>query len=367
MERLHSLNAALVIALVLAGCKADGFKGAPNAPVEPPAAAAGEMVNAALADVSFPCNLSGSAIRIQAPAGRPSFSVGITGACGIAGTSVSQASSPTDIVFVLDVSTTMTSHLNTVKSGVAQLVTALSASGVNARFGAVSYVDEVVQRIPLSDAGTFTAQIQPWTVLDLGNLDYPEGGQSGIRAGMALLAQGTGQQKALLLVTDAISFSSSASRMDFTTMALGAEMRAQMIGPMSALRFFHSSPEVPPQGTYGGNLPPTVRAQYERLRADASNIPGRALPFPFTSAVLLGDFQSSILESRTQNTCRLSSVAPAAPTSAVFTVEAANAFRVTRQGTQGAGGTEASVTLIFECQASAGIERRNIPLVITQM
>jgi hypothetical protein len=111
-----------------------------------------------------------------------------------------------DLVFVLDVTSSMGAALDALRDNLLALAVALGKSGLDARFGAVGFGDSVplesVAPLPLTeDLQTFGEVLQTWQVVNGG--DAPESGLDALAYSHGAMTWRPGAQRALVLVTDA--------------------------------------------------------------------------------------------------------------------------------------------------------------------
>jgi hypothetical protein len=111
-----------------------------------------------------------------------------------------------DLVFVLDVTSSMAPALDALRDNLLALAVALGQSGLDARFGAVSFGDAVsvgvAPDLPLTeDLQTFGEQMAAWKTVNGG--DAPESGLDALAYASATMAWRPGAQRALVLLTDA--------------------------------------------------------------------------------------------------------------------------------------------------------------------
>jgi hypothetical protein len=209
-----------------------------------------------------------------------------------------QQGQPIDIVFNLDVSTSMRETIATIKQNIRSFAESLGAQGIDARVGAVGYVDKPEVSIVPTDVSAFSARLATWTVMgDPANRDIQEGGQSGLGQSLYLLAElgRANALKAIIHISDAVSFAGT-NPQDFTVDTMGTYLRAAS-AQMGSLLFFTSLPSS--LATVGNQTPaPTLnfspRQQMEDLRSAAGNLYGEALPFPFSASVMTSRLPSSL-------------------------------------------------------------------------
>lgn len=195
---------------------------------------------------------------------------------------------PIDLVFNIDVSTSMGDSLATVKHNAQTFAQRLSANGIDVRFAAVGYVDKPETFIGFTTSDSFAKQIAGWTLIDAGNQDLQEAGQAGLEYALWLLTQGRpGASKAIVHVSDAVSFAKE-NHSDLSVSALGSLFRSSL-SSLGKILFYNSTPAV--NGAIGypiGQhiLPYSPQDQMEDFRSAAGGLPGRALPFPFSAHTL---------------------------------------------------------------------------------
>lgn len=195
---------------------------------------------------------------------------------------------PMDLVFNIDVSTSMGASLETVKRNAQEFARKLSAKGIDVRFAAVGYVDKPETVIGFTTGDSFATQIASWTLIDAGNQDLQEAGQAGLEYALWLLSQGrNGASKAIVHVSDAVSFAKE-DHSDLSVSALGSLFRNAK-SSLGNILFYNSTLAV--NGATGypigrQALPYSPRDQMENFRTAAGGLPGRALSFPFSAYTL---------------------------------------------------------------------------------
>lgn len=203
---------------------------------------------------------------------------------------------PMDLVFNIDVSTSMSTSLETVKLNAQEFATQLSERGIDVRFAAVGYVDHVETVIPFSTSSSFAAQIAGWGLIDGNNRDIQEAGQAGLEHALYFLTLGRpGASKAIVHISDAVSFAKedhdNLSVTDLASLFRNAQ------NTLGNIMFYNSTPTT--YGTTGfpigrQTLPYSPRDQMEELRSIAGGLAGQSLPFPFSAQTLTSDLPIEI-------------------------------------------------------------------------
>lgn len=97
------------------------------------------------------------------------------------GPPVSVCDDPIDVVFAIDVSTSMADEIASIRTGIDSIFAATAALTANHRFGLVVFVDDVVaveSCASFPDAGSLQAELMRWQTFTSSN-DQPAGGASG--------------------------------------------------------------------------------------------------------------------------------------------------------------------------------------------
>ncbi|MEZ4267847.1 MAG: VWA domain-containing protein [Myxococcota bacterium] len=111
-----------------------------------------------------------------------------------------------DLVFVLDVTSSMGAALDALRDNLLALAVALGQSGLDVRFGAVGFGDTAplasVAPLPLTEElQTFGEVLKTWQVVNGG--DAPESGLDALAYSHGAMTWRPGAQRALVLITDA--------------------------------------------------------------------------------------------------------------------------------------------------------------------
>lgn len=211
---------------------------------------------------------------------------------------------PTDIVFVIDITASMQDSINTVKNGVERFAVQLRQDkGWDARFAAVAFRDQVMQTVPFTDEKNLASVLRGW--MANGGEDPQEAGQAGLAAALQLIANDyrsasgrTDSSKIILFIGDAIAYALNGNHNDFSTTQLEQLFAAIPADLKSQMRFYHSTAKqvegcvlVTPFGCARTAFS-TELAAHGQFTTLASKIalPGRAFEFPFTESIMLSEF-----------------------------------------------------------------------------
>lgn len=226
---------------------------------------------------------------------------------------------PADIVFVIDVTSSMQGSLDAVKNGVERFARQLRQDkGWDARFAAIGFRDEVQRPIvPFTDEKSLSNVVSGWFAD--GGEDPQEAGQSGLAAAIALLTQDlsstpqrSNADKIILFIGDAIGFALNGNHNDFSTSELEKVFNSAPTALKGKLKFYHSTAATIPicelQTPFGclrlsANSTLAANGQIKAF-AKKMNLPGRGFDFPFTESILLSEFIDEFVPSQA---CVLSS------------------------------------------------------------
>ena len=218
-------------------------------------------------------------------------------------TNTTTVTKPLDIVFSIDVSTSMGPYINVVKENVVQFATILSQKGIDVQFAALGFVDKPELSIDFTNATSFQSQISLWKPIDAGNLDFQEGGQVNLEYSLLLLKNKAraASTKVVVHVSDAVIFAGT-DHNNFSTTELGRSYAAAKSALGSQFQFFDSVPAT--AGTTGSGLLSTrasfsPRDQMNGFRANAGGLGGKSLAFPFAAATLTQELPS-LIESKVE-------------------------------------------------------------------
>jgi hypothetical protein len=197
---------------------------------------------------------------------------------------------PVDIVFSIDVSSSMDPYIAVVRDNVIAFVAALGQQGLDARVGAVGFVNAPAVSIEPTDVVDFQRVIATWrTINDRSNKEMQEGGQLGMEHALFLLSSGgrQGAHKVVLHISDALAFAGN-DPFDFSTDRLASVFRAAA-SQFGSLQLFDSVPAA--KGTTGDPMRQlqtvfSPQDQLRDLRSQAGISAGRSLPFPFAASAL---------------------------------------------------------------------------------
>jgi hypothetical protein len=205
-----------------------------------------------------------------------------------------------DVVFNIDVSTSMNPYIQIVKENVIAFASALERQGLNARVAAVGFVDEPLQSIDFAHSSAFQSILSGWRTIENGNFDTQEGGQSSLGHALWMLSAPevgarAGAAKVIIHISDALAFAGE-NHNDFSVTQLSATFRAAR-SQFGSLLFFDSVPTTP------GETGPWVtrkqvslspRMQMNDLRQQSQNLGGSPLQFPFSASAMTLDLPQGI-------------------------------------------------------------------------
>jgi hypothetical protein len=206
---------------------------------------------------------------------------------------MASAERPVDVVFSLDISTTMGAVSKELVKNINLFAMSLKDKRVDVRLGGVAFVDKVEASFEPTDPETFRTKVASWydyasksydpQLRKAHNLnhDYPEAGQAGIEKSLAVLRERgrPGAIKVIFHISDIAGFAGT-NHFDFSTTQLGATMRAAVRFPGEVL-FYTSVTNNLSVGKSGFALPQMVE-----LRKNAGDMPGAELPWPVTADLL---------------------------------------------------------------------------------
>jgi hypothetical protein len=213
------------------------------------------------------------------------------------------ADRPIDIVFSLDISTTMVPVSAAVLNSINDFTNSLRNKKLDVLLGGVAFVDNVEATLVPTDPENFRNTVAAW--YNYSSPVYPanlkrahsrngtlqEGGQAGIEQSLALLhAHGrAGAIKMIFHISDVVGFAGS-NLWDFSTTQLASTIREALPNPGELLFYTSaSSREIQLNG-----VRTVAREQMEELRRNAGNLPGSELDFPPTGQVLSNSLPESI-------------------------------------------------------------------------
>lgn len=205
-----------------------------------------------------------------------------------------------DVVFSIDVSTSMNPYIQVVKENVKSFAGALELEGINARVAAVGFVNAPLQTIDFTNSSAFQTTISGWRTIENGNIDMQEGGQSSLEHALWMLSAAEvgarpGVAKAIIHISDAVAFAGE-NHEDFSVTKLAAAFRAAR-NQFGSLLFFDSVPTS--FGESGPNLSRkrlsfSPRMQMNDLRQQSQNLGGGPIPFPFLASTMTIDLPQGI-------------------------------------------------------------------------
>lgn len=216
---------------------------------------------------------------------------------------VSETKTPTDIVIVLDVSSSMRGVIGTVRTHLQAFVDSLVRRNWDARFALITF-DERIERTIGFTSGTDMAQKLAGVTFieDPSNNDIQEAGQLGIHNALTLLAgdatlrrERAPADKIILYISDALAYAGT-NHSDFSVTALSSRMASIRNSSLPGLKFYTSSPNAlglkgSPDPTFSQHSGINIRLQSSQIATEAG-VPHRALTFPFTQEVFLTEFGS---------------------------------------------------------------------------
>jgi len=316
----------LFIALAAFGCAKSTFSGSKtNAPpvvaqtkVGPPVAPTGTssnqspvVVKDATFDLSCDAELA-SAFSVKATAGAPGHFLDVSPTCSSvrSTTSSKPVAEALDLVFVVDVTSSMEANISSIRTNLQRFVSKLVERGWDARFAAIAYRDtgeNVPPPIPFGTGSQMSSGLNSWRA-EGGGDDYQEGSQDAMAQAVKLY-QSSGRpaaRKVVLLVSDEIGYAmsetgSSGPHNDFSITKLAAKLKFAGVGD---LKLYCS---VPARSSATPIFSPT--SQCNDLRTD-SGIGGENIGFPLSESVLLDQFATKfqVVNSNEELSCRLHSV-----------------------------------------------------------
>jgi hypothetical protein len=211
---------------------------------------------------------------------------------------------PTDIVFVVDITASMDDSLNTVKNGVERFAYQLRQDkGWDARFAAIGFRDQVVQTIPFTDEKSLAGVTRTW--IANGGEDPQEAGQAALATALQLISKDAEENKArssaskiVLFIGDAIGFALNGNHKDFSTTELEQAFASVSPTVKSKMRFYHST-ATQIEGCVlmtlfgcaklGVSTELAANGQMTSL-AQKIGLPGKSFAFPFTESIMLSEF-----------------------------------------------------------------------------
>jgi hypothetical protein len=211
-----------------------------------------------------------------------------------------------DVVFNIDVSTSMNPYIQVVKENVIAFAAALERQGHNARVAAVGFVDEPLQSIDFAPSSAFQSILSGWRTIENGNFDTQEGGQSSLEHALWMLSAPEvgarpGAAKVIIHISDALAFAGE-NHDDFSVTQLSSTFRAAR-SQFGSLLFFDAVPtsagETGPWATRK-RVSLTPRMQMNDLRQQTQNLAGGPLPFPFAASSMTVDLPMGIQTSLAQ-------------------------------------------------------------------
>jgi hypothetical protein len=211
-----------------------------------------------------------------------------------------------DVVFNIDVSTSMNPYIQVVKENVIAFAAALERQGHNARVAAVGFVDEPLQSIDFAPSSAFQSILSGWRTIENGNFDTQEGGQSSLEHALWMLSAPEvgarpGAAKVIIHISDALAFAGE-NHDDFSVAQLSAAFRAAR-SQFGSLLFFDAVPtsagETGPWATRK-RVSLTPRMQMNDLRQQTQNLAGGPLSFPFAASSMTIDLPMGIQTSLAQ-------------------------------------------------------------------
>lgn len=208
-----------------------------------------------------------------------------------------------DIVFNIDVSTSMNPVIDAVKANVSQFAQALALQSRDVRIASVGFVDQPVLSIGFTDPDTFRTKVAKWNTLDLGNRSFQEGGQESLEHALWMFGEygRPGASYVLVHISDAIIFAPG-DQTDFSTENLGL-LFGKLKNQFHELAFFDSVPSSP--GRVGPNqaIELSPRDQITSLRSHAGGLLGESLAFPFNADSLTTELPNLINKTITKEVC----------------------------------------------------------------
>lgn len=197
-----------------------------------------------------------------------------------------------DLVFVLDVTGSMRSELDSVRQGMQELISIAQTTGWDLQVGAVAFADAILARYPLTpDLADLSAKMAPenpiWAAPDGFGGDEPEVGLAAIESGLNMLREGQGYERLLVYVSDA-----PARRVDkggYSVDATGGTLQKflrSMSDADAAFHLFFSSTDS--RERLFSDMPTPVE-QIEELVA-RSGVESTKLPFPLHTRQMRDNF-----------------------------------------------------------------------------
>lgn len=217
---------------------------------------------------------------------------------------------PTDIIFVLDITGSMQSNINSIKNHVVAFARAIEAKGWDARFGAIGFRDSIDARHNFSAASGLASSLGRWAAA--GGDDSQEYSQGGLREALKMFDTDKNSKperlkadKVILLVTDNPGWDpDSGNHANFdTNVAESSIQSAAAVFPR--LRFFHSTSQS--RAPYAGM---SAYEQYNSILTK-TGVYGKGLAYPVTESVILSEFveQFKPVKEQQEMNCRIASMA----------------------------------------------------------
>lgn len=190
---------------------------------------------------------------------------------------------PADIIFVLDITASMSGNIATVKDNINTFVVGLNSRGWDARFAAIGFRDQVDATISFTNAAGMQTGLAAAAWNASGGGDSQEAGQAGLLAAINLFKNSgrADADKVILFVTDNPSYNGT-QHSDFSVTDLVGQVSTS---GLTGLKLYCSAHDRTLQGA-------SAPAQCIAIRSQ-SGIPGANFPFPLTSEVFLNQFSAT--------------------------------------------------------------------------
>jgi hypothetical protein len=289
-------------------------------------------------------------------------------------TTTSSGKLPTDILFVLDVSNSMSGNLDTIKQNIVAFADGLTAKNWDVRYGAIGFVDEplAAMQIGFSSAANFKSAFASWGVQRVCpgvdakgreqdqtkvNCTTQEAGLKALRhaanvleSDAAAVPARAGFDKFVLYISDAYAWDTAFE--DFNVNGVADVFKAKKAGKLPGLKFAHSVSEAdallstivsnpsyfktPVRESDGlwyyvdKHIDPVdlhpVRTQMQALSGAMPSVPSSVLSYPFTQNVFLSQFSAAMTSTSHSATlqCQLSAAKVVNAQGAVVTTATAS-------------------------------------------
>lgn len=247
--------------------------------------------------LSIHCHMEDKQETVKVRGVAPEYQYRFSPSCGDFEVSDNSNSAPEilNIMFVIDVTASMQSSIDSIKNGITTLSDSLTASNWQAKFAAVGFRDKADQMLQtaLLDAKSFSIFLagSEWQATG-GGADYEENGQEAILTGVKRLSELAAKENrqnglsVLVYISNAPGYHFSGDKNNYDTAELAALLNEETKN-LPKFRFYYSvDSRFLPDGVNNKTGAPHPDVQMQELVSQLTVTEFKKLYYPFTTSVL---------------------------------------------------------------------------------